>query len=94
MCELIKAAGLAGVKNLKYRDLEINFSDMAGFEEVDLSKISHSKVANDDNIYDNEVDEKDLTEHEEPMNLEDFEELAYTDPVEYERIQAGGEINA
>jgi len=67
-------------------DLEIGFSDMAGFEEVNLKDIAKSN-----DIYDNEVSEEELVYSEEKLSQEDLNELAYTNPQEFERIQSSGE---
>jgi len=67
---------------------------MAGLEEVNISDILPRNVANSSKIVDNEHSDEGL-EFEEPIiSMDDLNELALTDPSEYERIQSGGEISA
>jgi len=78
---------------IKTGDTMIEFTDMAGFEEVPMPNHIND-VALDSKIYDNGVDEKDLTVEDEPISQEELEELILTNPQEYERLQIGGDISA
>mgnify|MGYP001585434815 FL=1 len=91
MCELIKVAGQSGVKSLKAEGIDIQFTDTAQFEEIDVSELVKPDLANNLKIVDNESSEEDLGEH---ISMDDLNELALTDPVEYERIKSGGEVSA
>ena len=96
LCELIKVAGSSGVKTLKVDGLEMTFGDMAQFEEVNLAELAGlqgSNLENSEKIDDNDTSEPD-TVQEKPMNMDDFNELAFTDPVAYERLQLGEDISA
>jgi hypothetical protein len=76
---------------LSFGELEIDFSEKADLVEVDLSDIVQQRVANTPKIVDNETSEE---EAEPTVSIDDINELALTDPMAYERIQAGGEISA
>ena len=71
--------------------LSMQFSDMAGFEEVNLADLSSPKVAKHDNVYDNVVNEDELIEESIESDMND---LMYENPAEFERLQSGGEANA
>jgi hypothetical protein len=74
----------------------MTFGDMAQFEEVNLSELAGlqgSNLENSEKIDDNDTSEPD-TVQEKPMNMDDFNELAFTDPVAYERLQLGEDVSA
>jgi len=76
---------------LEWESLRVDFSEKADLVEVDLADIVGQRVANASKIVDNETSEE---EAEPPVSIDDINELALTDPMAYERIQAGGEISA
>lgn len=74
-----------------FGELTIDFSERADLVEVDLGDLVGQRVANAPKIVDNETSEE---EAEPTVSFDDINELALTDPMAYERIQAGGEISA
>ena len=82
LVELVKAAGDSGVKHLKWKDLEITYDmDYVPQKVVDLPT---EPVNNDNGVQDleNEVTKLEI----------DLADLHITDPEEFERLEAGGEI--
>lgn len=81
---------------MKVEGLEITFGDMAQFEEVSISDLARERGLNLENgakIDDNDTSEQD-TVQEKPMTMDDFNELAFTDPAAYERLQLGEDVSA
>lgn len=76
---------------MTWKELRVDFSEKADLVEVDINELVGQRVANTNKIVDNETSEE---EAEPTVSIDDINELALTDPMAYERIQAGGEISA
>jgi len=83
ICDIIRTAGAAGVKHLAFGGLEMVFGG-----EVTLTPESMLyRVENNQEVVDNSTEEV-KTENSTEIDLE---ELALSDPLQYEKLMYGGE---
>jgi hypothetical protein len=91
VCDIIQTCARSGVAVLKFRDLEVTFGKLANVDaplapEASLpeAEISEPKLR--------ELHEESLNKDVERVREEQLEDLILTNPLEYERLYAAGEL--